>query len=188
MVDPERSEVAPLGVRLTVGAAAGGATLTVTDLLAVAPAVLAQVSVKVLPVARGPRSSEPAVALAPVQAPEAVQPVALVEVQVSVTVLPDSTVSAFEVKTSVGAGGGGGGAAVTVTVVVAEMPPQVSVELDVVVGKTACVPVRPLVPLQAPDAVHVVAFCTVQDSVLERPLTMLAGVAVMFTTGAGGAV
>ena len=87
---------------LAVGFGEDGVTLTVTDCDPVPP-VPVHASVKVLePSARTERISLPAVALAPSHPLEAEQDVALVLLQVSVTLLPLAIVIAFAVRLTVG--------------------------------------------------------------------------------------
>lgn len=54
-------------------------------------------------------------------------------------------------------------------------------------GLTASEPETPREPLQAPDAVHESALVVVHVNVLLPPETMLAGLALRLTVGAGGA-
>jgi hypothetical protein len=75
------------------------------------PPVPVQISVKLVVAAIAPVDWLPLVALAPVQPFEAVQPVALVELQVSVEEAPLATVPGAAVSVTVGTG-----ATVTVTV------------------------------------------------------------------------
>jgi hypothetical protein len=84
VVEPPAGMLLGFAFRSTLGAAGGAATLTVTDLLVLAPALLLQVSEKVLLAVREPRASDPAVALVPDQAPEAVHEAALVVDQLKV--------------------------------------------------------------------------------------------------------
>jgi len=92
--------------------------VTVTDRLALPPAPL-QLSVKVLVVVSGPRTSLPrGIVLEPDHAPEAMQEVALVEDQASVEDPPLATDVGFAASDTVGPGGGGG-VPETVTVAVA---------------------------------------------------------------------
>jgi hypothetical protein len=149
-----------------------------------------------------PVDTEPLVGSVPVHGPpvgelDAVQAVALVELQVSVALPPDATPGGLAVSKAVGAAGGGGGVlpAVTVTVVLAAAgvvplaPEQVNV--NVLVALSAAVTTLPPVdcaPLQAPDAVHAVALVEVQVSVVVPPVVTLVGLALSETVGedAGG--
>jgi hypothetical protein len=84
----------------------GGAIVTVTDWFALPPVPL-QVSVKVLLLVSAEFAWLPDVALPPDHAPEALQPVALVLVQLSVVVVLLGTLAGFAVSVTVGAGGVG---------------------------------------------------------------------------------
>ena len=125
-------EAAPLATAVgfaasdTVGIA--GTTVTDADALAVPPDPV-QERVKVLEAVRAPVDWLPEVVLVPVQPPEAVQEVALVEDQVSVEAAPLATEVGFAVSDTVGTGGGGG---VPVTVTVADLlaPPPVPVQVS----------------------------------------------------------
>ena len=112
-----------LAAKLIVGAGEVTETVAACDAL---PPVPVQVRPKVELAVRAPVDCEPAAALVPAQAPEAVQVVALVADQVSVELPPLATVLGAALKLTVGAG------AVTETVAdwVALLPPvpvQVSV-------------------------------------------------------------
>jgi hypothetical protein len=74
------------------------------------------------------------VALLPVQPPDAVQLVALVELQVSVDVAPLATLAGLAVKDSVGAG-----ATVTVTLCDADPPAPLQVRLKLVLDASGAV-------------------------------------------------
>ncbi len=74
---------------------------------------------------RAPVDCDPLVASVPVQPPEAVLEVALVEVHVSVELLPDTTLVGLAVSVTVGAG------VVTVTLADAEPLPPVPVQVKV---------------------------------------------------------
>lgn len=84
-----------------------------------------QVRVKVVPAVSAPLDCVPMVALVPVQPPEAVQLVALIELHASVEDCPLFTLAGFAVNETVGAGG----VTTTGTVWLAEppAPEQVSV-------------------------------------------------------------
>ena len=162
---------------VTDGATGGGATVTVAELLAEPPAPV-QLSVKVLLVAvRGPVLLLPAVAWAPAQAPEAVQESALVLVHVRVAlpfVATESGVTVSDTTGAAGSGAGGGGGLVTVMVAESCAVPAAPVHDSVntlvcVSGPTVSVPDIDLLPDHAPEAVHAVAFATVQVSVAVLP-------------------
>jgi hypothetical protein len=80
-----------------------GVTVTATDRATLPPAPL-HVNVKVDVAVSAPVDCVPVVSLAPVHAPEAVQVVALVDAQVNVDALPDTTAVGFAVNVSVGCG------------------------------------------------------------------------------------
>jgi hypothetical protein len=86
----------------TVGAG-GAVTLTVVD-CAAEPPVPVQVRVNFVVAVRAGVVCEPAVAFAPLQPPDAVQAVALVDDQVSAEAAPLFTVAGFAVKVTAGAG------------------------------------------------------------------------------------
>jgi hypothetical protein len=94
--------LAGLALSDTVGAA-GAETVTVADCDA-EPPVPVQVSVNFVVAVRAAVVCEPAVALAPLQPPEAVQAVALVDDQVNAEVAPLLTVTGFAVRVTAGVG------------------------------------------------------------------------------------
>ena len=191
LVDDQVSvEVAPAmidvgeAVNVTVGIGAG-VTPIVADEVAVPPApVHAKVYVVV---AVGVTPCVPLIALLPVQPPEAVHAVALVDDQVSVEVAPAIIDVGEAEKVTVGIGAG-------VTDTVADwdaLPPapvHVSVYVVVAVGATLCVPLTALVPVQPPEAVHAVALVLLQVSVEDAPDVIDRGDADKVTVGAGAAV
>jgi hypothetical protein len=91
-----------LGLALIVTDGAGAETVTVADWLALPPAPV-QVSANLVFVVRAAVFWEPLVALLPVQPPEAVQDVTLVEDQVRVEVAPLATVLGLAVRVTAGA-------------------------------------------------------------------------------------
>lgn len=105
LVDQVSSVLLPLGmvlgeaVNTIVGS--GGLTETVVDCDALPPAPL-QVRVNVEFEVRAPVDCDPLVGRVPDQAPEAVHEVALVEVQVSVVLLPLVTLACLAFKLTVG--------------------------------------------------------------------------------------
>jgi hypothetical protein len=124
---------------------------------------------------------------------EAVQAVALVELQVSVALAPDDTPGGLAVSKAVGAAGGGGGVvpAVTVTVALAAAgvvplaPEQVNVKVPVALSAAVTtLPPVDCAPLQAPDAVQAVALVEDQVSVVVPPVVTLVGLALSETVGA----
>ena len=88
-----------------MGRALTGVTVTVTDWLAEPPEPV-QAIVYVAVVVRLDNTCDPDIALAPLQPPEAVQVVALVELQVSVEEFPDITDAGLAAKVMTGAGTG----------------------------------------------------------------------------------
>lgn len=132
---------------------------------------------------RAAEVSVPDVALAPLQAPVAVQLVALVEDHVKVEEPPFATVIGFAVSVSVGTGG-----TVTVTDRLIVPPAPVQFRLNVLVLASAPVDWLPdvaLVPDQAPEAVHEVAFADDQVSVEDTLAFTVAGLALNESVGAG---
>jgi len=130
-----------------------------------------------------PVDAEPAVASDPVQPPEAVQAVALVEDQLRVVLSPLATLVEAALSDTVGA------AADTVTVADCEAVPPVPVQatMNRVVALNAGVLDEPLIgsePLQPPEAVHDVALVEVQVNVEVAPLFTVLGLAASVTAGA----
>jgi hypothetical protein len=141
----------------------------------------------VLVAVNAPLDSLPEVALLPVQAPEAVQEVALVDDQVSVDDPPLATDVGFAENDTVGAGG----VTVTVADALAAPPDPVQVRANVLV--TVSGPVdwpllldSALLPDHAPEAVQEVALLDDQVSVEDPPLATDAGFAASDTVGTGG--
>jgi hypothetical protein len=129
----------------------------------------------------------PLVARVPVQPPEAVQLVALVDVQVSVEVWPLCTLVGEAVSVTVGAAD----ALPTVTVVEADALPPAPVQLSVnwvvaVRAPVADVPLVPRAPVQPPEASQDVAFVDDHVSVVVWPFEIDAGLALRLTVGADG--
>ncbi len=184
VVDQVSVDVSPLmtlngfATRLTVGAGVPAATVTVTDCCVVPPAPV-QLKLNILLAAvSAPLLTVPEVARLPDHAPLAVQPVAPVEDQVSAELPPLATLVGFAPNVTVGATG-----AATETVADAlpdpPAPSQVSVNtlLAAVSGPELADPEVPLGPLQAPEAVQVVASELVQVSVELSPVTIESGLA-----------
>jgi hypothetical protein len=125
-------------------------------------------------------------AFVPVQPPDAVQLVALVELHVNVDEPPDAMLVGDAVNVTVGAP-----AIATAAVCDAEppVPEQLSVYVPLVVrALVLCVPDVALVPLQLPDAVQLVAFVELHVNVDDPPDAMLVGDAVSVTVGAAAIV
>jgi hypothetical protein len=106
----------------------------------------------------------PLVGSEPLQLPEPVHVVAFVELQVKEDVPPLATLVGFAVRVTVGAGW----VTVTSAVALADPPAPVQVRVKVELEVSALLASVPLVasdPLQAPEAVHDVAFVELQVSV-----------------------
>jgi hypothetical protein len=134
---------------------------------------------------RAPVDFDPLIASEPLQPPDAVQAVALVEDQVRVDALPLVTLEGLALNDTVGAEG-----AETVTVVDCDAEPPVPVQVRVyfVVAVRAGVVCEPAVacePLQPPEAVQAVALVDDHVNADVAPLLTVAGVAVKVTAGAG---
>jgi hypothetical protein len=128
----------------------------------------------------------PAVALLPLQAPDAVHAVALTEVHVNVLVAPLATVVGDAESVTVGAGV----ELVTETDALAEAVPPAPVQLSANAASALNAPVFTLpkvafAPLHAPDAVHAVALVDDHVNVLLAPLLTAVGAADNVTVGAG---
>lgn len=131
-----------------------------------------------------PEDCEPLSALLPDQAPEAVQAVAFLVVQVSVDAAPELT----ELGAALSVTSGANPETVTVAVWVAEPPGPVQLSSNSVVLGSAPVDQVPLVatvPLQPPEAAHCVAFCELQVKEDIPPLLTVVGEADRVTVGAG---
>jgi hypothetical protein len=132
--------------------------------------------------------SEPIVDFVPLHAPDALQVVALVAVQLSVAALPLCTVPGFAANVSVGAGTGG---ALTLTVTLCVTVPPAPVHesenaLLAVNGPVDWDPDNGFCPDHAPDAAHEVALADDQVNVAAPPLATLVGSALSDSVGAGG--
>ena len=186
-------EVPPLMtvVGLADNAAVGtGAAVTAT--IAVAAGLIppgpVQVSEYAVFVASVPVLRLPLVGTAPLQPPEAVHAVALVELQVSVEVPPLTTVVGFASNATVGSGTG---VTATVTVAAGLIPPepvQVSeYEVFFVRAPVLRLPLVANAPLHPPDPMHEVAFFELQVNVDDLPLSTAIGDALMDALGAAPA-
>jgi hypothetical protein len=141
--------------------------------------------VKLVVAPSAPVASLPLVAFAPPQPPEAVQLVALVELQVNVEEAPLATVPGAAASDTVGVGG------VTVTVTVRPpVPPgpvQVSVKSEVALSAPVdWLPLVALAPVQVSDAVQLVASVELHVKVEAWPVVIEPGFAASATVGAGG--
>ena len=157
---------------------------TVADFVSPPPGPV-QLRMNVLALVSGPVDSLPELAFAPLQAPDAVQPVASVEDQVRVDDCPETTLVGLAPRDRVGAGG------VTVTVTVRLMLPPAPLQLRVKLllaesGPLDSFPEVAFAPLQAPDAVQLVASVEDQVRVDDCPETTLVGLALKDKVGAGG--
>jgi hypothetical protein len=167
-------------VNVTVGAGTT-ATLAVATLLV--PPAPAQVNEYEPAIVRDPVLCVPLVGLVPLQLPEAVHEVALVEVHVSVDAPPLATEVGFAESVKVAVPG-------TVTVAAATLlvppaPTQVKEYVVVAVSATVLwVPLVPNAPLQPPEAAHEVALTELHVSVEAAPLATDVGFAVSVTVGA----
>jgi hypothetical protein len=130
-----------------------------------------------------PVDAEPVVPSEPVQPPDAVHAVALVEVQVNVEEPPLETLVGLALIETVG------GAAETVTVADCDAEPPVPVQVRVylvvaVRAEVAVEPLMPTPPLQPSDAVQAVALVETQVNVDAAPLATVLGLADRVTEGA----
>lgn len=129
---------------------------------------------------------EPLRVFAPVQAPEALQAVALAEDQVNVALPPLATALGPTLRVTVGVGD------LTETVADCEaLPPRpLQLKVYVALASTApvdCEPLVALVPAQAPEAVQEVALADFQVKAAVPPLLTVLGVALRATVGAAEA-
>jgi hypothetical protein len=137
--------------------------------------------------ARAPVLWLPLVPFVPLQPPEAVHEVALVELHVNVEAAPLATEAGFAASVTIGVPG-------TVTVAVATLlvpprPAQVNeYEFVAVSAPVLCVPLVALAPLQPPEATHEVVLVEFHVSVEAPPLATEVGFAVSVTVGAGTTV
>jgi hypothetical protein len=127
----------------------------------------------------------PLVASAPLQPPEAVHELALVEDQVKLELPPLLTAIGFAFKVIVGKAG------VTDTTTDCDADPFAPMQemSKVVVALRAAVKKLPLVfsaPLQPPDAVQDVAFVELQERVAALPLATVVGLALKVMVGSAG--
>jgi hypothetical protein len=131
----------------------------------------------------------PPVAFAPLQPPDAVQDVALVELQVSVEDPPLAIVVGFAVRIAVGTGLV---VIVTAAAKAALVPPEpvqvIEYVVSVVKAPVLWVPLVANAPLQPPDAVHDVALVELQVNVEDSPLVTAVGAAAIDAVAGGGAV
>jgi hypothetical protein len=162
-----------------------GINTTVTE-LETTPAAPVQAKVYVLDDVNAPVDCEPAVDLAPLHAPLAVQLVALVDDHVSMLVPPAATLVGLAVNETVI--GGNELATATEADWVIEPPAPTQLRLKVLFATNpviAWLPEVTLSPDHEPLAVQLVAFVDDHVKVLVPPLAMLVGLAV--TVNVGGA-
>jgi hypothetical protein len=156
----------------------GSLTKAVATVLA--PPAPMQVSEKDVGAVTAPVRWLPPAAVVPVQPPDAVHDVALVELQVSVEAPPLVTVVGFAVNVAVGT-------IATVAVAAALMPPgpeQVrEYEAFAVRAPVLWLPPAASVPLQPPDAVHDVALVELQVSAETPPRAIVVGFALNVAVG-----
>jgi hypothetical protein len=162
-----------------------GVTLTVVLCEAEPPAPV-QAKVYLVAVVSFAVLCEPIVACVPLQPPEAVHEVALVDDQLSIDAAPLVTVLGAAARVTDGAG------VVTETVADCAALPPAPLHVSVYVAPVLSAPVddEPLVALlpdQAPEAVHEVALVAVQLTVELAPLATVLGFAVTVTAGAEAA-
>ena len=136
---------------------------------------------------RAPVVCEPVTALAPTQAPEAVQAVAFAEDQVNVAAAPLLMVLGEAEKLNVGAGLLTDTVADCVALPPAPLQAKVKVEL-LVSAPEDCVPLTALAPAQAPEAVQEVALVADHVRLELAPLATVLGLALIFTVAVGFAV
>jgi hypothetical protein len=170
---------------VTVGA--GVDPVTDTDAVACdVPPAPAQLNVNVALALSPPVLCVPAVVFVPVQPPDAVHVVALVDVQVSVLLEPLLTVVGTAVSVTVGAGVAP--AMDTEALACADPPEPVQLSVNVVAAFNApvvSVPETAFAPFHPPLAVQAAAWVLVQVSVLVPPAATDNGLAVSVTPGAG---
>ena len=165
-----------------------GETVTVpSEMVTVAVAALlvppgpAQVNEYAVVAAIAPVLWLPLGVLVPLQPPEAVQDVALVELHVSVEAPPLMMTDGFAMTVA-------RGTTLTVTVDTPLAPPAPvhinEYEVGTVRAPVLCVPLVALVPLQPPEAVQEVALVELHVSVEAPPLAMDVGFAVSVTVAA----
>jgi hypothetical protein len=133
---------------------------------------------------RAPLDWEPLIALLPVQPPEAVQAVALLDTQLKVVLPPLVMVLGLALMLTVALG-----VLLTVTVADCAALPPLPVQLSVYVALAVSapvdwVPVTAFAPDQPPEAVQEVAFVAVQFNVALLPLLMALGPTLKVTVGA----
>jgi hypothetical protein len=134
---------------------------------------------------KAPVACVPLVGMAPDQPPDAVHEVAFVAVHFTVELAPLATVLGLALMLTVGAVEADFSDTVAVWTALPPGPVQLKVKLfGALIAPVLWEPVGALLPDQAPEALHEVAFLADQVSVALLPLDTLLGVAPMVTTGA----
>ena len=188
MVEAPLAIVDGIAVRVTVGGD-GGRTVTFTDCVESPPAPV-QVNAKAEFAVRAPVVAVPDGALVPLQLPDAVQDVALVDDQVRTPEDPDMTDDGVTVSVTVGASGAGGGCVTLARTVCPAEPPapeqlkEYEVEAESV--PVDSVPAKLLEPLQPPDATQSDALVDDQVRLAEPDFWTVSGATVSETAGGGG--
>jgi hypothetical protein len=182
--EPPLAIVAGTAASETVGGGGGVPAVTVTLCDAVPPAPL-QLNVNVVVADKGTVGSVPLVILLPLQPPEAVQLVALVEFQVSVVTFPTTTEAGFAVRVTDGAAGPAATVTVAVWLALPPAPEQLNVnDVSPVRPETSSAPLALRLPLHPPDAVQPVASVEFQVTVVLPPLATDDGLTEIATVGA----
>jgi hypothetical protein len=187
--DPPPAIVVGYAVSAAVATGLGGVTVTVAVAGGLVPPAPVHVNEYAMVAVRAAVVWVPLAAIVPLQPPEAVHDVALVELQVSVEVAPLAIGLGLAVSAAVGMGL----AAVTATVAAAAVlvPPEpVQISEYVVSAVKAPVLWLPLLanaPVQPPEALHAVALVELQVNVAAAPLLTAVGTALIDAVGGGGA-
>jgi hypothetical protein len=171
------------GTQLSVAVPLVLAVTVTVALWLVVPPVPVQLNVYTVVPLRAPVDVVPLIACEPFHPPDAVQEVALVEVQLKVEALPLLTLVGLAFNDTVGAGGA---ETVTVADCDAEPPAPVQVRINFVVAvsaEVACEPVVACEPLQPPEAVQELALVDDQLNDEVAPLLTVLGFAVRVTVG-----
>ena len=125
----------------------------------------------------------PDLAFVPLQRPDAVHDVALVDDQVNVLLAPLATVVGDADNVTVG--GGFVTVMVTLAWAVPPAPLQLRMNVAVALNEPLTLPETGIAPLQSPDAMHDVAFVEVHVKVPLPPLMMVVDDGVNVTVGGG---
>jgi hypothetical protein len=172
------------GAALSV-AVGGAAMVTVTVATGLAPPGSVHVSEKVVSAVSAPVVWVPLVATRPLQPPEAVHAVALVELHVNVDTPPLAT--DVGAAANVAAGTGSTATVAVAAVLVPPAPVQISEKTALLSSVPVLwVPLAANSPLQPPEAVQLVAFVELQVSVASCPVLIVAFEAVSDAVGGAG--